>query len=410
MSKHINGCYENVYSQADLDYAVKAGMPEDLAKPCLGKKMKYMFKQVSDKSVWSTFDMEGSPEWSMACLLTDGVESSIEMPGIGTVKICTKFTGPDSMEFNEDFPGMGIVHNKMTFCEKGVEVVSKTVEKDCQHTYYYQRVFDLDGTWRVCGKVEGDADMTTPMGDSFNLKEFLENPTYKYCLKVCDEGFMSKDTWDDQCIVTKAKWGEEVENPLCKGMFDLHIKTGPGSFKTVSKKDGNMQETTVTCCGVDKMKIVMKDLKTGKSLNCMTEKFCDFSGKYKIVSTSGMADFCKALGVKEVTEVAQMFSDPSTEYCLKETGCFLEMSTSYKGKTVHKLGASYGEELSTCYPYLGEKPFQVVATKQGNCVTMVSKGPCFTLKTVMKKTKNFLIACDEIVGTGIKQTQICVAC
>ena len=87
MSKHINGCYENVYSQADLDYAVKAGMPEELAKPCLGKKMKYMFKQVSDKSVWSTFDMEGSPEWSMACLLTDGVESSIEMPGIGTVKV-----------------------------------------------------------------------------------------------------------------------------------------------------------------------------------------------------------------------------------------------------------------------------------------------------------------------------------
>ena len=95
-------------------------------------------------------------------------------------------------------------------------------------------------------------------------------------------------------IASASPW---VELILSEGMFDLHIKTGPGSFKTVSKKDGNMQETTVTCCGVDKMKIVMKDLKTGKSLNCMTEKFCDFSGKYKIVSTSGMADFCKALGM-----------------------------------------------------------------------------------------------------------------
>ena len=95
-----------------------------------------------------------------------------------------------------------------------------------------------------------------------------------------------------------------------EGMFDLHIKTGPGSFKTVSKKDGNMQETTVTCCDVDKMKIVMKDLKTGKSLNCMTEKFCDFSGKYKIVSTSGMADFCKALGM-----VLHMPSKRNTTNC-----------------------------------------------------------------------------------------------
>merc|ERR1712241_98858 len=382
----------------------------DMAKGFLGKKMKYTFKQVNDKSVWYTFDLEGCPEWSMACLLSEGVEASIDMPGLGTAKVCIKFTGPDSMEYKEVMEGLGTTHNKMTFCEKGVEVVSKSVEKDCQHTYHGQRVFDLDGTWRVCGKVEGDEDLCTPIGDSFKVKEFLENPTYKFCLKVCDDGFMSKDSWDDQCMETKAKWGEEVESPLCKGMFDLHVKTGPGSFKTVSKKDGNMMETSIACCGNNKMKMTMKDLKTGKMLRCTFEKFCDFSGKYKIVSTTGMAEFCKASGVKEVAECVQMFADPSTEYCVKETGCFLEMSTCYKGKVVHKMGSAYGEELTPCYPYLGEKPFHVLSTKNGCCITIISKGPCYTIKSMIKKTKNFLITCDEVVGTGVKQTQICVAC
>ena len=80
----------------------------------------------------------------------------------------------------------------------------------------------MDGTWRVCGKVEGDADFCTPMGPSFNLKKFFENPTYKSHVQMCDEGWMAKDTFDDQCVVTKAKWGEEVENALCsKKIRDL---------------------------------------------------------------------------------------------------------------------------------------------------------------------------------------------
>lgn len=84
---------------------------------------------------------------------------------------------------------------------------------------------------------------------------------------------------------------------IAEGMFDLHVKTGPGSFKTVSKKDGNMMETTMACCGNNKMKMTMKDLKTGKMLCCTFEKFCDFSGKYKVVSTTGLAEFCKASGM-----------------------------------------------------------------------------------------------------------------
>jgi len=320
-----------------------------------------------------------------------------------------KFTGPNTMEYKEVIEGMGTSNNTLTFCEQGVQCLSKSVEKNCQHTFNFHRVFDMDGTWRVCGKVEMDEGFCTPMGPSFNLKEFFENPTFKMDLQMCDEGYMAKDTFDDQCIVTKAKWGEEVENALCKGQFDLTVKTGPGSFKTVSKKDGNIMESTMECCGDNKLKFTMKDKKTGKMACANMEKFCDFSGKYKIVSSSGMADFCKASGVKDVAETVKMFADPSFEYVVKETGCFLDMCSKYQGKVVHKMAASYGEELTTTYPFI-EKPFYVVSTKSGNCITIISKGPTYTIKSMMKRTKNFLIACDEVVGTGVKQTQICVVC
>ena len=92
--KHVDGCYEACFDQGALDYSVKCGLPAEIAKGFLGKKMKYTFKQVNDKSVWYTFDMEGCPEWSMACLLSEGVEASLDMPGIGTAKVSV---GPTSV-------------------------------------------------------------------------------------------------------------------------------------------------------------------------------------------------------------------------------------------------------------------------------------------------------------------------
>ena len=77
---------------------------------------------------------------------------------------------------------------------------------------------DLDGTWQLCGKVEGIEE--APLAGSFKLKEFQlqilkDNPTYKMSLKVSEEGFTVEDSFDDQSFVTEAKFGEEYENPLC---------------------------------------------------------------------------------------------------------------------------------------------------------------------------------------------------
>ena len=76
----------------------------------------------------------------------------------------------------------------------------------------------------------------------------------------------------------------------------MHVQTGPGSFKIVSKKkDGRVMETSISCC-FNKMDIVFKDLSSAKTLSCIMEKSVDFSGTYKIVSSSGMEEFRKAAG------------------------------------------------------------------------------------------------------------------
>ena len=83
---------------------------------------------------------------------------------------------------------------------------------------------------------------------------------------------------------------------LLEDVTDLHVKTGPGSYKTISKhKDGRIQEATTTTC-MDRTTMVIKDMQTGKTLKATFEKFTDFSGEYKIISESGLKEFAQAVG------------------------------------------------------------------------------------------------------------------
>ena len=79
------------------------------------------------------------------------------------------------------------------------------------YTQYWNRVIDMDGTFRLCGQMEGAEDFPMMM-EGFSMK-MLEDPSFKYCIKVCEEGFMSVDYIGGQKYPTKAKWGEERQNP-----------------------------------------------------------------------------------------------------------------------------------------------------------------------------------------------------
>ena len=83
-----------------------------------------------------------------------------------------------------------------------------------------------------------------------------------------------------------------------ENISDVHVKVGVGAIKSVSKHtDGRIQETewTYSPCG-NKVDFVAKDLKSGKCCKMSFEKFCDFSGSYKIISRSGLEEFCKVTG------------------------------------------------------------------------------------------------------------------
>ena len=107
-------------------------------------------------------------------------------------------------------------------------------------------------------------------------------------------------------VLTQKSWKTPkglFSKPLQKSIFtenisDVHVKVGVGAIKSVSKHtDGRIQETewTYSPCG-NKVDFVAKDLKSGKCCKMSFEKFCDFSGSYKIISRSGLEEFCKVTG------------------------------------------------------------------------------------------------------------------
>ena len=116
-----------------------------------------------------------------------------------------------------------------------------------------------------------------------------------------------------------------------------------------------------------------------------------------------------------VQEAKDFYNHPTTAFTFKELGNFCESDMVHKGASVLKLGFNYNEEFSTKYPMMGDKPWsvstiycfhlcflqkinaififnsKVVVTKNGCMMNMISKGEKCTIKSVMKRTKNFLL-------------------
>jgi len=404
-SKYVSGCFESVIKEDAAAFYEKLGMAPELAKQVVGKRTKIMSKMVNDKTLLVSNEFEGMPEWDITLMLHEGCEVSYNMPGLGLMKGCIKICGDECIEYTEKTATMGTLVNMMNFCEKGVEYVTKSVEHGCQYTHFWDRVVDADGMYRLVGKVENPDGFESVLG--INIVTGLEDPSFKYHVTETPDGFISRDYFDGQWIVSKEKWGVECVDSFNKDVTDLHVKTGPGSYKTISKhKDGRIQEATTTTC-MDRTTMVIKDMQTGKTLKATFEKFTDFSGEYKIISESGLKEFAQAVGAN-VEECMGFFNGPKTVYFAKEMGCYCEIGIKVDGKAVHSAGGTYGDEFSTVYPHVGKDPFQVVMTKNGNTISMVSKGKACTIKTTMKRTKSFLIMTDEICGTNIKLTYICV--
>ena len=83
------------------------------------------------------------------------------------------------------------------------------MDHGCEYTGWWSRLVEPDGTWLVTGPVHGDFPCFL---EGMDLKSFLENPSYKYNLTICEDGFTSEVIFDDQSIVTNANWGEEIQN------------------------------------------------------------------------------------------------------------------------------------------------------------------------------------------------------
>ena len=175
----------------------------------------------------------------------------------------------------------------------------------------------MDGTFRLVGKIEGGEDFPL-LFEGFTMK-VLEDPSYKYHIEVTEEGFCSTDYIEGKPWVSRSRFGVEAPSAydgnycfarLCnhhlevaqkiisENITELHIKAGPGLTKSVTKhKDGRVQETTVAYspCG-NQTNIKMKDLRSGKTCSMNFERFCDFSGTFKVISMTGLEEFCKVIG------------------------------------------------------------------------------------------------------------------
>jgi len=407
MVNWVPGCYEACVSAEGMEFWTKLGMPEEMAKGMVGGKMSMEVKCLGGNTLYGKSSMEGFPEMDLSWIAKEGQECEFSMPGFGKIKMTWKCAGENKLDVCETFEKLGTVQYKMTHCEKGSEWVYTSKEQGHSYTQHWNRVIDMDGTFRLCGKMEGAEDFPMMM-EGFSMK-MLEDPSFKYCIKVCEDGFMSVDYIGGQKYPTKAKWGEERQNPHDKNISDVHVKVGVGAIKSVSKHtDGRIQETewTYSPCG-NKVDFVAKDLKSGKCCKMSFEKFCDFSGSYKIISRSGLEEFCKVTGTN-VQEAKDFYSHPTTAFTFKELGNFCESDMVHKGASVLKLGFNYNEEFATKYPMMGDKPWSVVVTKNGCTMSLISKGEKCTIKSVMKRTKNFLLFCDEVCGTGVKTVMILV--
>jgi len=409
MVSFIPGRYETTVDPSAGLFWVKCGMDEESVKGFIGLKTIQELKSLGENTVYWNNEIPDVPEMKTGVVIKEGLGFELTFRGIGTVKYDIKSIGDNQIEMTEVHEKFGAVDCKATFCDKGSEWVYHSKEHDCKYTQNFTRVIDMDGTFRLVGKIEGGEDFPLLL-EGFTMK-VLEDPSYKYHIEVTDEGFCSTDYIEGKPWVSKSRFGVEAPSAYDENITELHIKAGPGLTKSVTKhKDGRVQETTVAYspCG-NQTNIKMKDLRSGKTCSMNFERFCDFSGTFKVISMTGLEEFCKVIG-GNAEEAKMFYNHPETLFSWKETGNFCESVLSHKGSNVLNLGFNYNEEFTTKYPHMGDTPWNVIVTKQGNILTTVSKSDTCTMKSVMERTKNFLIMCDEVIGTGVKTTMICMPC
>jgi len=401
----VVGTFKHTASQKEADFWTKCGVEPSLAKKLVGTHWTLQMKCIEDNRMFIRMEVEELPELNYMSFCGEDATNEMDLPEFGKVKFTYKNAKAGVLESDVEYEKYGNFTMLETFSAEGFvsELTSKASGESLKENW--TRVVDLDGTYRLV-KTK-DIENFESLFEGYT-KEMLLNPESKFKMQELSDGSIKcTDYFNGQEIKTVAKLDEESTYDFDRNVSNLMVKVGPGHYKTISKhQDGRAQEITSKHSG-NQIIMDFKDLRSGKTYQLVYEKFADFSGSYKVISSTGIKDFMKAFGVSNDILDKFYVDQNAITIVAKETGNALTHAVMMNGTVVDEnccyLG---GEEFKMKPASMNGLECTGVAVKKGNCVDIVCKTAGMTLKSQMKLTKNFLVKTDEIAGTGVMMTQI----
>jgi len=371
----MSGIFERVYTQADCDfYATWFG--KEMMDAMLGCKITFKSCVMSEKKTAAHWLIDGHPEFNCFFIFTEGIENCVNMPHLG---------GQCKVSFKKNAAGDGFEsvnetakYGKWEYCEKyteeGLEVI---VKKDGKcHKECFKRVVHEDGFYRAC-KLTGVKEFMEKIGMPDSLICAMED--YKLCFKACPEGFKMTEWFGDLKVNFSGKFNEEIEYqfpmegvPASKAVV---TRTGLGKYCTVTKDtSGTTIEWSFHFCGKG-LKTCARNVKTGDTCTFEMVKETPMFGKWKPVTIAGCKELMCAVGMP-ACEAEKAANDFDARLYIEE-----------KGPIIHWKHCSKVTPLDFCFmldkeveifdPHLKENT-KNIATKEGNCLHIVTQSSCGT--------------------------------
>merc|ERR1712018_166824 len=371
MCSLLSGIFERVYTQDDCDfYATWFG--KEMMQAMLGCKITFKSLVMCPKKTAAHWLIEGHPEFNCFAIFTEGIENCVDIPHMGgQCKITFKKNAAgDGFDSVNETAKMGKWEMSEKYTEQGLEIVVKHDGK-C-HKECYKRVIHENGFYRV-HKTTGVKEFMDKMGMPEALTAAMVDD-YKFCWESCPEGFKMTEWFGDLKVKFAGKFNEEMDYQFpmegVPASKFVATRTGLGKYNTVTKDaNGCTTEWTFHFCGKG-AKVCARNVKTGDTCTFEMAKETPLFGKWKPVTIDGCKELLCAVGTP-ACEAEKIANDFDCRLCIEKKGPIVRWQLCSKVQPFD-FCFKFDKEVEIFNPHLKENT-KNIATKDGNCVTVVTK-------------------------------------
>jgi len=386
------GTFSRTADQSDLDFWVKAGMPEEQLKPMIGTKWVMKFgKMTDDRYIFYAGSPDMPPGMAICTTFKFGETSEFFDPMLNeNVKLSYKNWSKDSCVSICEC-SLGQIEMDEKVCPEGLKVTQRL--KGNEHTCFYERCVEVDGTYQ--------------MEKSENIDAWIKaakfpcsiDGTYKFSVQRCGDLFSFVDYFPGQDpFPEKFTLDKEKETLFAGNKYrQIMTKVGPHKYLVRAKDLTNGITTEIEMqMTQDGAKSVWRVVEAGVTAKACFKRICDMSGTYKPVGHFGWEKMAPFMGIsKEMCD--KMVNDMAARWTIKDMGMY-QCHSATGVMEIPEMIMKMDEECTMSLKGLPETTF--VYSKMGNKLVGVEKSNNVPVKTVITHTGNYIIKEATICGTS----------